>query len=99
MSSVRPHVTPVNSTVLSQSDSARANSGHTNQILELMYRLMEYRHQEIRHRLGKVASITLINASSFDAATTSAVRELLGRGDVGLFIFDADNNIRSRRDC
>ena len=96
MSSLRPHVTPVNSTVLSQSDSARANSAHTNQILELMYRLMEYRHQEIRH---KVASITLVNASSFDAATTSAVREMLGRGDVGLFIFDTDNNIRPSRDC
>jgi hypothetical protein len=85
--------------VLSQPDSATANSAHTNQILELMYRLMEYQHQEIRHRLGKVASITLINASSLDAATTSAVREMLGRGDIDLFIFDADNNIRPRRDC
>jgi predicted O-methyltransferase YrrM len=40
--------------VLSQPDSARANSVHTDQVLELMYRLMEYRHQEIRHRLEKV---------------------------------------------
>ena len=40
--------------MFSQPDSARANSAHTNQILELMYRLMEYRHQEIRHRLEKV---------------------------------------------
>jgi hypothetical protein len=86
--------------VLSQPDSAPANSAHINQIVELMHRLMEYQHQEIRHRLGKVASITLINASSLDAAKTSAVREMLGRrGDVGLFIFDADNNIRPRRDC
>jgi hypothetical protein len=84
--------------VLSQPDSAPANSAHINQILELMHRLMEYQHQEIRHRVGKVASITLINASSFDAAT-SAVREMLGHGDVGLFIFVTDNNIRPSRDC
>ena len=38
----------------SQPDSARANSVHTDQIVELMYRLMEYRNQEIRHRLEKV---------------------------------------------
>jgi predicted O-methyltransferase YrrM len=40
--------------VLFQPDSARANTGHTDQVLELMYKLMEYRHQEIRHRLEKV---------------------------------------------
>src|SRR5436189_2963703 len=34
--------------------SARANSVHADQIIELMYRLMEYRNQEIRHRLEKV---------------------------------------------
>src|SRR6266702_4733066 len=147
-----------------------------------MYRLMEYRHQEIRHRLGKVASmlhldvllliyhfakfgmgnileigpyiggstiaaaigaresgnakkiisieiggrlkhfripsrnifkdlkknlsrfgvledVTLINGSSFDAATRSAVRQILGDGEVGLFIFDADSNVRRDLDC
>jgi predicted O-methyltransferase YrrM len=171
--------------VLSRPDSARANSAQTNQILELMYRLMEYRHQEIRHRLEKVGraasmlhvdvllliyhfakfgtgnileigpyiggstiaaaigaresgrankiisieiggrlnhfrmssrnifkdlkknlarfgvleDITLINGSSFDAATTSAVRQILGSGEGGLFIFDADSNVRRDLDC
>ena len=171
--------------MLSRPDSARANSAQTNQILELMYRLMEYRHQEIRHRLEKVGraasmlhvdvllliyhfakfgtgnileigpyiggstiaaaigaresgrankiisieiggrlnhfrmssrnifkdlkknlarfgvleDITLINGSSFDAATTSAVRQILGSGEGGLFIFDADSNVRRDLDC
>jgi predicted O-methyltransferase YrrM len=171
--------------VLSRPDSARANSAQTNQILELMYRLMEYRHQEIRHRLEKVGraasmlhvdvllliyhfakfgtgnileigpyiggstiaaaigaresgrankiisieiggrlnhfrmssrnifkdlkknlarfgvleDITLINGSSFDAATTSAVRQILDSGEGGLFIFDADSNVRRDLDC
>jgi predicted O-methyltransferase YrrM len=166
--------------VLSQSDSTHANSAQTSQILELMHRLMEYRHEEIRHRLEKVGraasmlhldvllliyhfgkfgtgnileigpyiggstiaaaigaresgsvkkiisveiggrlkhfripsrnifkdlkknlarfgvleDVTLINGSSFDAATTSAVRQILGDGEVGLFIFDADSNVR-----
>ena len=40
--------------MLSQFDSAPANSVHTDQVVELMYRLMEYRNQEIRHRLEKV---------------------------------------------
>jgi len=171
--------------VLSQPDSGRANSAYTDQILELMYRLMEYRHQEIRHRLEKVGraasmlhldvllliyhfakigtgnileigpyiggstiaaaigaresgrankiisieiggrlkhfripsrnifkdlkkslarfgvleDVILINGSSFDAATTSAVRQMLSGGEVGLFIFDADSNVRRDLDC
>jgi len=171
--------------VFSQPDSARANSAYTDQILELMYRLMEYRHQEIRHRLEKVGraasmlhldvllliyhfakigtgnileigpyiggstiaaaigaresgrankiisieiggrlkhfripsrnifkdlkknlarfgvleDVILINGSSFDAATTSAVRQMLSGGEVGLFIFDADSNVRRDLDC
>ena len=171
--------------MLSQPDSARANSAHTGQVLELMYRLMEYRHQEIRHRLEKVGraasmlhldvllliyhfakigtgnileigpyiggstiaaaigaresgrankiisieiggrlkhfripsrnifkdlkknlarfgvleDVILINGSSFDAATTSAVRQMLSGGEVGLFIFDADSNVRRDLDC
>ena len=171
--------------MLSQPDSGRANSAYTDQILELMYRLMEYRHQEIRHRLEKVGraasmlhldvllliyhfakigtgnileigpyiggstiaaaigaresgrankiisieiggrlkhfripsrnifkdlkkslarfgvleDVILINGSSFDAATTSAVRQMLSGGEVGLFIFDADSNVRRNLDC
>ena len=171
--------------MLSQPDSTRANSAQTSQILELMYRLMEYRHEKIRDRLEKVGraasmlhldvllliyhfakfgtgnileigpyiggstiaaaigaresgsakkiisieiggrlkhvripsknifkdlkknlarfgvlkDVTLINGSSFDAATTSAVRQILGGGKVGLFIFDADSNVHRDLDC
>ena len=171
--------------MLSQPDSTRANSAQTSQILELMYRLMEYRHEKIRDRLEKVGraasmlhldvllliyhfakfgtgnileigpyiggstiaaaigaresgsakkiisieiggrlkhvripsknifkdlkknlarfgvlkDVTLINGSSFDAATTSAVRQILGGGEVGLFIFDADSNVHRDLDC
>jgi predicted O-methyltransferase YrrM len=171
--------------VLSQSDSTRANSAQTSQILELMHRLMEYRYEEIRHHLEKVGraasmlhldvllliyhfakfgtgnileigpyiggstiaaaigaresdsakkiisveiggrlkhfripsknifkdlkknlarfgvldDVTLINGSSFAAATRSAVRQIQGGGEVGLFIFDADDNVRRDLDC
>jgi hypothetical protein len=36
----------------------------------------------------------LINGRSFDKATISEVRQRLSSGDVGLFVFDADNNVR-----
>ncbi len=171
--------------MLSQSDSTRANSAQTSQILELMHRLMEYRYEEIRHHLEKVGraasmlhldvllliyhfakfgtgnileigpyiggstiaaaigaresdsakkiisveiggrlkhfripsknifkdlkknlarfgvldDVTLINGSSFAAATRSAVRQILGVGEVGLFIFDADDNVCRDLDC
>jgi predicted O-methyltransferase YrrM len=39
-------------------------------------------------------AVTLINGSSFDATTIAAVREMLGPNEVGLFIFDADANVR-----
>ena len=171
--------------VLSQPDSARANSVHADQVIELMYRLMEYRNQEIRHRLEKVGraasmlhldvllliyhfakfgsgnileigpyiggstiaaafgagesgtpkkiisveaggrlkhrripsrnifkdlkknltrfgvseSVTLINGYSYQETTISAIQQMLGRGEVGLFIFDADDNVRRDLDC
>jgi predicted O-methyltransferase YrrM len=171
--------------VLSQPDSALTDSAHADQMLELMYKLMEYRSHEIRHRLEKVGraasmlhmdvllliyhfarfgpgnileigpyiggstiaaafgvrdagtpkkivsieaggrlehfripsrhifkdlkknlarfgvteDVTLINGRSFDEATMSAVRQTLGSGRVGLFIFDADNNVRRDLDC
>src|SRR5437660_9904750 len=40
--------------MLSQPDSALSNAAYADQVIELMYRLMEYRNQEIRHRLEKV---------------------------------------------
>jgi predicted O-methyltransferase YrrM len=171
--------------VLSQPDSALTDSARAGQMLELMYKLMEYRSHEIRHRLEKVGraasmlhmdvllliyhfarfglgnileigpyiggstiaaafgaresgtrkklvsieaggrlkhfrlssrdivkdlrkslarfgvteDVTLINGRSFDEATISAVRQTLGSGEVGLFIFDADNNVRRDLDC
>src|SRR5438067_8152710 len=50
-------------------------------------------------RFGVLKDVTLINGSSFDAATTSAVRQILGGGEVGLFIFDADSNVQRDLDC
>jgi predicted O-methyltransferase YrrM len=50
-------------------------------------------------RFGVLEDVTLINGSSFDAATTSAVRQILGSGEGGLFIFDADSNVRRDLDC
>jgi predicted O-methyltransferase YrrM len=170
--------------VLSQPDSVLSDSLHADEVLDLMYKLMEYRHQEIRHRLEKVGraasmlhmdvlllvyhfakiapgnileigayiggstiaaaigaresgrtkkfisiepggrlkhpripsknifkdlknlarfgvveNVTLINRRSFEEPTISAVRQMLGRGEVGLFIFDADNNVRRDLDC
>jgi predicted O-methyltransferase YrrM len=50
-------------------------------------------------RFGVADDVTLINGRSFDAATISEVRQVLGSGEVGLFIFDADNNVRRDLDC
>jgi predicted O-methyltransferase YrrM len=171
--------------VLSRPNSVLSESAYTNGVIDLMYKLMEYRNQEIRHRLEKVGraasmlhldvllliyhfakfgtgnileigpyiggstiaaaigaresgkpkkiisieiggrlkhfripsknifkdlkknlarfgvleDVTLINGSSFDETTVSAIRQMLGRGDIGLFIFDADNNVRRDLDC
>jgi predicted O-methyltransferase YrrM len=50
-------------------------------------------------RAGLLDSVTLINGSSFDASTISTVKERFAPGDVGLFIFDADANVRRDIDC
>jgi predicted O-methyltransferase YrrM len=171
--------------VLSQPDSALSKAAYADDVIDLMYKLMEYRNQEIRHRLEKVGraasmlhrdvllliyhfakvaqgdvleigpyiggstiaaafgaresggakkiisieaggrlkhfripsrnifidlkknlrrfgvseSVTLINGYSFEETTISAIRQLLGHGEVGLFTFDADNNVRRDLDC
>ncbi|PYJ49934.1 MAG: hypothetical protein DME69_08655 [Verrucomicrobia bacterium] len=172
--------------MLSQPDSVLNDSVHADQMLELMYKLMEYRSDEVRHRLEKVGraasmlhmdvllliyhfakfsagnileigpyiggstvaaafgaresrarkkkivsieaggqlkhfrlssrdiikdlrknlarfgvagDVTLINGRSFDEATIFEVRHRLSSGDVGLFIFDADDNVRRDLDC
>ena len=45
-------------------------------------------------RFGVAGEVSLINRRSFDEATISEVRQRLSSGDVGLFVFDADNNVR-----
>lgn len=50
-------------------------------------------------RFGVAEDVTLINGRSSDEATISEARQRLGSGDVGLFIFDADNNVRRDLDC
>ena len=44
-------------------------------------------------------AVTLINGSSFEARTITAGREMTGPGEIGLFIFDADSNVRRDIDC
>jgi predicted O-methyltransferase YrrM len=50
-------------------------------------------------RFGVSDDVALINGRSSDEAAISAVRQQLGSGEVGLFIFDADNNVRRDLDC
>lgn len=44
-------------------------------------------------------AVTLINGLSFEEKTIGAVREMMGPGETGLFIFDADANVRRDIDC
>jgi predicted O-methyltransferase YrrM len=50
-------------------------------------------------RFGVADDVTLINRRSFEAETISEVRQIIGSSEVGLFIFDADNNVRRELDC
>jgi predicted O-methyltransferase YrrM len=50
-------------------------------------------------RFGVAEEVTLINGRSSDEAIISEVRERLSSGDVSLFMFDADNNVRRDLDC
>lgn len=50
-------------------------------------------------RVGLLEAVTLINGSSFDEQTITAVRGMTGPGQIGLFIFDADANVRRDIDC
>jgi predicted O-methyltransferase YrrM len=50
-------------------------------------------------RAGLLEAVTLINGSSFDEDTIATVRELTAPGQTGLFIFDADANVRRDIDC
>lgn len=50
-------------------------------------------------RFGVAEEVTLITGRSYDEAIIYQVRQLLSSGDVGLFVFDADNNVRRDLDC
>jgi predicted O-methyltransferase YrrM len=50
-------------------------------------------------RAGLLDSLTLINGASFDETTIATVKESFGPGEIGLFIFDADANVRRDIDC
>ena len=50
-------------------------------------------------RFGVADDVSLINGRSFEESTISEVRQAMGSGEVGLFIFDADNNVRRDLDC
>ena len=50
-------------------------------------------------RFGVAEDVTLINGRSSDQAIISEVHQRLSSREVGLFIFDADNNVRRDLDC
>lgn len=50
-------------------------------------------------RAGLLEAVSLINGSSFEEKTITAVREMAAPGEIGLFIFDADANVRRDIDC
>ena len=50
-------------------------------------------------RFDVADDVTLINGRSFEDAAITEVRQRLGSGEVGLFIFDADKNVRRDLDC
>jgi predicted O-methyltransferase YrrM len=50
-------------------------------------------------RAGLADSVTLLNGSSFDHEIIATVKNRFGAAEVGLFIFDADANVRRDIDC
>ena len=50
-------------------------------------------------RAGLANAVTLLNGSSFDQDIIANVKTSLAPGEVGLFIFDADANVRRDIDC
>ena len=50
-------------------------------------------------RFGFLDQVTLINGRSFDPDTIAVVRQLSGPRSIGLFVFDADANVRRDIDC
>jgi predicted O-methyltransferase YrrM len=50
-------------------------------------------------RAGLADAVTLLNGFSFDETVTAAVKQRFGAREVGLFIFDADANVRRDIEC
>jgi predicted O-methyltransferase YrrM len=50
-------------------------------------------------RFGLLDQVTLINGRSFDQNTIATVRATSGPRQIGLFLFDADSNVRRDIDC
>lgn len=50
-------------------------------------------------RADLLDAVTLINGSSFDDPAISTVKQSIGPGEVELFVFDADANVRRDIDC
>src|SRR5215467_463946 len=50
-------------------------------------------------RFGFLDQVTLINGRSFDPDTIAMVRQLPSPRSIGLFVFDADANVRRDIDC
>lgn len=50
-------------------------------------------------RFGFLDQITLINSRSFDPGTIAMVRQLTSPRSIGLFVFDADANVRRDINC
>src|SRR3954462_6058631 len=50
-------------------------------------------------RAGLSEMVTLLNASSFAESTIATVKGKFAPGEIGLFIFDADANVRRDIDC
>jgi predicted O-methyltransferase YrrM len=50
-------------------------------------------------RAGLTNSVTLLNGSSFDPNIIATVKSTFAPGDIGLYIFDADANVRRDIDC
>jgi predicted O-methyltransferase YrrM len=51
---LRHYLSPVESAVISQGDSAVGTAAHLDRVLELMRAVMEYRSSDVRHRLEEV---------------------------------------------
>lgn len=50
-------------------------------------------------RAGLLDSVNLINSFSFEEKTISLVKDRFAPGEIGLFVFDADANVRRDIDC